>query len=114
MSRFPSKRDVVVVGELGFLEGFKLAGVRRLVEVESSDNVKQKLTELLARLYGDPSVGVIVIQQKFRNLIIDKVERISSDQIVIFIPSLKEVRQIDVKDYYSRMVKSYLGVSVGV
>lgn len=114
MSRFPSRRDVVVVGELSFLEGFKLAGVRKLFEVESSDNVKQKLTELLARLYGDPTVGVVVIQQKFRDLIIDKVERVGREQLVVFIPSLKEVPQTDVKDYYSRMIKSYLGVSVGV
>ncbi|MEM0014691.1 MAG: V-type ATP synthase subunit F [Zestosphaera sp.] len=114
MSRFPSRKDVVVVGELSFLEGFKLAGVRRLVEVESSENVKQKLAEILAGLYGDPSVGVIVIQQRFRDLIIDKVERVSREQLVVFIPGLKEVPQIDVKDYYSRMVKSYLGVSVEV
>ncbi|MEM4486676.1 MAG: V-type ATP synthase subunit F [Zestosphaera sp.] len=114
MSRFPSRKDVVVVGELSFLEGFKLAGVRRLVEVESSENVKQTLAEILAGLYGDPSVGVIVIQQRFRDLIIDKVERVSREQLVVFIPGLKEVPQIDVKDYYSRMVKSYLGVSVEV
>ncbi|MEM0226981.1 MAG: V-type ATP synthase subunit F [Thermofilaceae archaeon] len=104
----------MVVGELSFLEGFKLAGVRRLVEVESLENVKQKLAEILVGLYRDPSVGVIVIQQRFRDLIIDKVERVGREQLVVFIPGLKEVPQIDVKDYYSRMVKSYLGVIVEV
>ncbi len=117
MSRFPSRKDVVVIGELGFIEGFKLAGVKRLVEVsdvKDSGEVKRRLGDALMRLYEDPSVGVIIIQQKFRDLIIDKVEKAGREPLVVFIPSLKEVPQVNVRDYYSRAIKSYVGISIEV
>lgn len=117
MSRLPSKKDVVVIGDLGFINGFKLAGIKRFVEVSESEDVaelKKRLGESLTRLYEDPSVGVIVIQHKFRDLVADKVQKAGREPLIVFVPSSKEASKIDVRDYYLRMIKSYLGISIEV
>ncbi|MEM0025693.1 MAG: V-type ATP synthase subunit F [Zestosphaera sp.] len=117
MSRLPSKKDVVVVGDLSFINGFKLAGVRRFVEVSDAEDItelKKRLGESLARLYEDPSVGVVIIQYRFRDLVADKVQKVREEPLVVFVPSSKEVSKIDVREYYLRMIKSYLGISIEV
>lgn len=117
MSRLPSKKDIVVIGDLGFINGFKLAGVKRFVEVSETENVaelKKSLGESLARLYEDPSVGLIIVQYKFRDLVADKIQKVGKEPLIVFIPSSKEASKIDVRDYYLRMIKSYLGISIEV
>ncbi|MGC8975159.1 MAG: V-type ATP synthase subunit F [Thermoprotei archaeon] len=117
MSRLPSKKDIVVIGDLGFINGFKLAGVRRFVEVSETENfaeLKKRLGESLARLYEDPSVSLIIVQYKFKDLIADKIQKVGKEPIIVFVPSSKEASKIDVRDYYSRMIKSYLGISIEV
>lgn len=117
MSRLPSKKDIVVIGDLGFINGFKLAGVKRFIEVPPTEDVaelKKKLGESLAKLHEDPTVGVVIIQYKLRDLIADKVQKIGRELLIVFIPSSKEVSGIDVRDYYLRMIKSYLGISIEV
>lgn len=117
MSRLPSKKDVVVIGDLGFINGFKLAGIKRFIEVSESEDVaelKKRLGESLTRLYEDSSVGIIVIQYKFRDLVADKVQKVGKEPLIVFVPSSKEAPKIDVRDYYLRMIKSYLGISIEV
>ncbi len=117
MSRLPSKKDIVVIGDLGFINGFKLVGVKRFIEVSETEDIaelKKRLGESLAKLYEDPSVGLVIIQYRFRDLVADKVQKVGREPLVVFVPSSKEVSGIDVRDYYLRMIKSYLGISIEV
>lgn len=68
----------------------------------------------MTKLYEDPSVGIIVIQYRLRDLIADKLQKMGREPLIVFVPSSKEASKIDVRDYYLRMIKSYLGVSIEV
>jgi len=117
MSRLLSKKDVVVIGDLSFINGFKLAGIKRFFEIPEGEDVselKKRLGELLTKLYEDPSVGLILVQYRFRDLIADKLQKMGREPLLVFVPSSKEAPKIDVRDYYLRMIKSYLGVSIEV
>ena len=117
MSRLPSKKDIVVIGDLSFINGFKLAGIKRFFEISEGKDIselKKELGELLTKLYEDPSVGIVVIQYRLRDLIADKLQKMGREPLIVFVPSSKEASKIDVRDYYLRMIKSYLGVSIEV
>jgi len=111
-----AKKEIVVLGEEDFIAGFKLAGVRKSFVINANkptDELREIVSKVLTSVYEDPSVGVVIIQYKLKE-VAEKVLKATQHPLILFLPSGREVGKVDVKELYSRQIKSFLGVSMEV
>ncbi len=110
MRRLPvSKGDVLVVGDLDFIELFKAAGVKRCLRI--SGEVGESVINEVVKAVAEGGVNFIVIQDSLRRFFEGRLPH-GLGAPVVFIPDLRSARTASVKEYYSSLIRRYLGISL--
>lgn len=115
MSTFISKKKVAVVGDEAFVKGFRLGGARAGYVVEQTNEylLHEKVKEVMGRIYEDPSIGVVIIQDNLRKAV-ESLRKASMYPLIIYVPNARTAGEMDVKAYYASLIRSYLGISLEV
>ncbi len=110
------KKEIAVLGDDDFIVGFKLAGVKKTFVINTNkpiDELREVVNKVLMRIYEDPSVGIVIIQYKLKE-VTEALLKTAQHPFILFLPSSREVSKVDVKELYLRQIKSFLGVSMEV
>ncbi len=117
MSFLPSKKKVAVIGDELFVNGFRLAGVSKTYIIntkkDEGKSLKEKIGKLISELFEDSSYGIIIVQDWLREYV-ESFRRTSPYPLILYLPSAREVNKMNVKEYYNRLVRAYLGISLEV
>ena len=111
-----ARKEVAVLGEEDFVTGFRLAGVKKAFTVDASkpaEELHESLSRILAEICGDPSIGVVIIQYKLRE-VAEKLLKAVQHPLILFLPDSRDARKIDIRELYLRQIRSFLGISVEV
>ncbi len=115
MSSFISKKKIAVIGDEAFVTGFRLGGARAgyVIEYVNEYMLHEKVKEVMGRIYEDPSIGVVIVQDNLRKTV-ESFRRASMYPLIVYVPSGRSAGEMDVKEYYASLIRSYLGISLEV
>jgi V/A-type H+-transporting ATPase subunit F len=116
MNALVPKKEVAVIGDEPFVTGFRLAGVKKwyIIDITANEEtLRNKLRDIFSRIYEDYKVGVVIVHDSLKN-IVEKIRKTVTYPVIIYIPSLSTAGKINIKEYYSSILRAYLGISVEV
>ncbi len=116
MSYLPSKRKVAVIGDELFVQGFLTSGISAGYSIDlsrSEDHVKEEVRKTIAKAFEDKRVGVVIVQSSLKKFVQDFRET-SIHPLIVFIPSGREAGEMNVKEHYASLIRTYLGISLEV
>ncbi len=116
MSSFIRKGSVVAVGDEEFINLMRLAGIRRTYVINtrvSEPELREVLGKVFSEIYQDYTISIVVIHDALRH-VAEKVRKAVSYPLIVYVPCLRTVSKFDIKEYYSSMLRSYLGIAVEV
>ncbi|RLG76668.1 MAG: hypothetical protein DRO14_03610 [Thermoprotei archaeon] len=109
-----SKGTIAVVGDETFVLGFRVAGAKKyfVVDVSAPEGVlKNELAQIFNSIYNDPDINLVIVHDALKS-IVDKIRRALTHPLVIYVPDIKTASKMDVKEYYSSLIRRYLGISL--
>ncbi len=105
------KREIAVIGDSNAAVGFRLAGLKRVFELEN--NVADtSLEELFTSLYQDPRIGIIVMTGDLATRVKHLTKSGERYPIVVEIPKLQAPRFPSAKEYYQKQTTGILGFGI--
>ncbi len=109
-----SKGSIAVVGDEPFVLGFRIAGARKYFVVDVSapeDVLKNELARIFNSIYNDPEINLVIVHDSLRS-IVDKIRKALTHPLVIYVPDIKTASEMNIKEYYSSLIRRYLGISL--
>ena len=109
-----SKGTIAVIGDETFVLGFRIAGAKKyfIVDVSAPEDVlKSELARIFNSIYNDPEINLVIVHDALRS-IADKIRRALTHPLVVYVPDIKTASKMDVKEYYSSLIRHYLGISL--
>jgi len=115
MSSPVSKGKIAVVGDEVFVTGFRLGGAKVSYIVENLGNGgnAEKVKQVMTSIYERGDVGVVIVQDRLKN-VVESLKRTTMYPLIIYMPSGRTAHEMDVKEYYSSLIRTYLGISLEV
>ncbi|MCD6323507.1 MAG: V-type ATP synthase subunit F [Desulfurococcales archaeon] len=116
MSHLPAKKELAVIGDELFVTGFRLAGVSHTYVVDLTKTevlLREELRDFLSKAFEDSDVGVVIIQDELRRFA-EAFQQTSERPLIVYLPSGRKVGEMNVREYYASLVRSYLGISLEV
>jgi len=114
MARLPvSKGRVCVVGDEYFTLGFTLGGAsdRYVVDVKASDEeVLRALNTVVGELSRRKDVALVIVQDRLKSYF-DRVKH-PLGKVVVYVPDIMSASKAEVKEYYSSLIRRYLGIAL--
>ena len=105
------KKEIAVIGDSNAAVGFRLAGLKRVFELENNIS-DRSLEELFTSLYRDSRIGIIVMTSN----LITRVKHLTKSEerypIVVEIPKLQAPRFPSAKEYYEKQTTGILGFGI--
>ena len=94
--------EIAVIGKEDFCLGFRLAGVKKIYEVDESE-------QALSTLKTDGSVGIVILDQRlYEKLDVSEKEELEGSLKPIYITLSKEASE----DSLKKMIKKSIGVEL--
>ncbi|MCD6083904.1 MAG: hypothetical protein J7J20_00005, partial [Desulfurococcales archaeon] len=109
-----SRGSIAVVGDELFVLGFRIAGARKYFIVDVSapeDLLRNELARIFNSIYNDPEVNLVIVHDSLKN-IVDKIRKALTHPLVIYVPDIKTASKMDIKEFYSSLIRRYLGISL--
>lgn len=96
-------KEIAVIGDAEFALGFRLAGIRKVVE--DPQDAEQEVKNALA----NDKVGILIISQHIKNCLSDDTKELVEDAIQ---PVTVVVSTEDSGDDLKRMIKKSIGIEL--
>ncbi len=114
MSGFIRKGKIVVIGDEPFVKGFMMAGARKglVVDTTAPERIAKEVKSFVMRAMSVYGASVFVVHDSLRP-ILERLE-LGSSPLIIYLPDLRTVGKMDVRKYYSELIRKYLGISLEV
>ena len=110
--------SISVIGDQDLVNGLRMAGITRYHIVEDTGNTREEVREALSQLIDDPTVGVVVLLEEYGEYVRDLVDQIRRKKkvipVVVEVPSKYGTRYEDVRDYYKRYIKDFIGFELQI
>jgi len=108
-----SKGSICVIGDEYFTLGFALGGAseRYVINVNASDEAILKTLNLIISELSRKNVALVVVQEKLKRSF-EKVRQSLGKEIVIYVPDVTSASKAEVKEYYSSLIRRYLGIAL--
>jgi len=109
----PVEKQIIVIGDRDFTNIFKIVGLKNIYVVEV-DKDKSIVRGIVSKAISDESIGLIVLMEDLEEYVKDIVDRVKFKlkPLIVFLPGIKGSRIHDVSEYYTRIFKRTLGISV--
>lgn len=114
MSGFIRKGEIVAVGDEPFVKGFMMAGARKglVVDTTAPDKVAKEVKSFVMRAMSVYGASVFIVHESLRP-VLEKLE-LGPSPLIVYLPDLRTAGRMDVRKYYSELVRKYLGISLEV
>ncbi len=114
MAKLPvSKGSVCVVGDEYFTLGFALggAGGRYVVSINAPDEVVLEALNAVVDDLSKRGATLVIVQDKLKPHF-ERVRQRLSKGVVVYIPDITSASKAEVKEYYSSLIRRYLGIAL--
>ena len=108
-----SKGGICVVGDEYFTLGFALGGVnyKYVINVNApEDEIFKSLSSLVNDLSKKEDIVLVVMQDRLKSYF-EKVKQ-SLNKVVVYVPDITSASKAEVKEYYSSLIRRYLGIAL--
>lgn len=109
----PVEKQIIVIGDRDFTNIFKVVGLKNIYVIEV-DKDRSVVRSIVSKAISDESVGLIVLMEDLEEYVKDLVDRVKFKlkPLIIFLPGIKGSRIRDISEYYTRIFRRTLGISV--
>ncbi len=114
MAKLPvSKGSICVVGDEYFTLGFALggAGERYVVSINAPDDKVLKALNAVVDDLSKKGITLVIVQDELKPYF-EKVRQSLSKGIVVYVPDIASASKAKVKEYYSSLIRRYLGIAL--
>jgi V/A-type H+-transporting ATPase subunit F len=96
------KMEIAVVGREEFVTGFRLAGVRKVFQVDSElpEDMEKKMSEV----FSDKEVGILVVRDDDFRKITPSVHRSMVESVEPVVIAVGKIEEVDLRDRIKRVV----------
>ena len=111
--------DIAIIGTRDQTALMRLAGVERYLIIDEDDpDMKEKVRDALKDFSADPSIGIIMIPENWKEHVEDMVKSIRQSKkvstVVIEIPSGYTAEKENVKEYYQAYTRRLIGFNIEI
>jgi len=110
--------DIAAIGDEDLVSGLRLAGVSRYYIVRSEANAVEDVRKTLSELIGDPSVGIVAVQEEYAKHVEDLAAQVRESKkitpVIIEVPSKFGTRYQNIKEYYKAFIRKSVGFEVEI
>jgi len=112
-----NEKSIAVIGDEGFVRGFKLGGATAAFTIDTKgrtdEAVKNIVKETISKILENSDVGVLIVEESLRKYV-EELQRGLTTPLIIYLPGGIKLDKSKIKEYYNSLIKAYLGLSIEV
>jgi len=109
---------VAMIGTTDQVTFMRMGGIGAWRIIRQDGNVAEQVRTALNDLRQDPSIGIIIIPEDWKEYISDISEQISRSKktvpVIVEIPTLFDQRVENIKEFYQSYAKKLIGFSIEI
>jgi vacuolar-type H+-ATPase subunit F/Vma7 len=109
---------IAVIGDEDLVNGLRLAGVNKYVVVSEASNKEDQVKKALNDLVDSPEIGIIVIQENFIEYVSELVTKLRQSRrltpVIIEVPSKYGTEFGDVREFYKKYAREFIGFDIEI
>ncbi len=115
MAAIIRRSSIAAIGDEVYIRSVRLMGLSEVLVVDLSLDVSELgkvIKEFLGRLLSE-GIRLVIVQDTLKE-VVDKVFNSSEALKVVYLPDLRTSDKFNVKDYYLKLLRQYIGVHLEV
>ncbi len=109
---------IAVIGDEDLVNGMRLAGINKYTVIGEETDKAERVNKALSDLSNKPEIGIIVIQENLAEYAKNQISQLKQSRkltpVIIEVPSKFGSEFGDVREYYKKYAREFIGFDIEI